>query len=48
MPLRRLGRPDLAIVLKIETRRGFENLPQMLLSAYGPQQSRHQADAHDF
>ena len=31
--LRRLGRPDLAIVLKIETRRGFENLPQMLLSA---------------
>ncbi len=28
-----LGRPDMAIVLKIETRRGFENLPEMLLSA---------------
>lgn len=31
--LQRLGRPELAIVLKIETRRGFDNLPQMLLAA---------------
>ena len=31
--LRKLGAPDLGIVLKIETRRGFENLPQLLFSA---------------
>lgn len=31
--LRRLGRPELGIVLKIETRRAFENLPDMLLTA---------------
>ncbi len=31
--LRDLGAPDLGIVLKIETRRGFENLPQLLFSA---------------
>jgi pyruvate kinase len=31
--LRRLGNPSLAVVLKIETRRGFENLPDMLLAA---------------
>jgi pyruvate kinase len=31
--LRRLGAPDLGIVLKIETRRGFENLPELLFSA---------------
>jgi pyruvate kinase len=31
--LERLGNPSLAIVLKIETRCGFENLPEMLLSA---------------
>jgi pyruvate kinase len=31
--LRELGAPDLGIVLKIETRRGFENLPQLLFSA---------------
>jgi pyruvate kinase len=29
----RLGGPQPAIVLKIETRRGFENLPDMLLTA---------------
>ncbi|HUO56765.1 MAG TPA: pyruvate kinase, partial [bacterium] len=29
--LNRLGRPDMGIVLKIETKRGFENLPAMLL-----------------
>ena len=29
--LRRLGRPDLGVVLKIETREGFENLPRLLL-----------------
>lgn len=29
--LQRLGRPDLGVVLKIETRAGFENLPQLLL-----------------
>ncbi len=31
--LKRLGQSDLKIVLKIETRRGFENLPEMLLTA---------------
>lgn len=31
--LRALGAPDLGIVLKIETRRGFENLPELLFSA---------------
>ncbi|HSC33656.1 MAG TPA: pyruvate kinase [Thermodesulfobacteriota bacterium] len=31
--LRRMGRERLPIVLKIETRRGFENLPAMLLEA---------------
>jgi pyruvate kinase len=31
--LRRLGKPDLGIVLKIETRRGFENLPELLFAA---------------
>ncbi len=31
--LRELGAPDLGIVLKIETRRGFENLPELLFSA---------------
>jgi len=31
--LRELGRPDLGIVLKIETRRAFENLPELLFSA---------------
>ena len=31
--LRDLGAPDLGIVLKIETRRGFENLPELLFSA---------------
>lgn len=31
--LRRLGRDDLGIVLKIETRRGFENLPELLYAA---------------
>jgi len=30
-----LGAPDLGIVLKIETRRGFENLPELLFSAMG-------------
>ncbi|MHB8835812.1 MAG: pyruvate kinase [Candidatus Methylomirabilia bacterium] len=35
--LRNLGRPDLGIVLKIETRRGFEMLPDLLLAAmHGP------------
>ena len=29
--LKRLDRPDMGIVLKIETKRGFENLPAMLL-----------------
>ncbi|HZU95094.1 MAG TPA: pyruvate kinase [Planctomycetota bacterium] len=29
----RLGRPDLGVVLKIETRRGFEELPALLLAA---------------
>ena len=28
-----LGRPDLGIILKIETRRSFENLPELLFSA---------------
>lgn len=28
-----LGRPDLALILKIETRRAFENLPALLLAA---------------
>src|SRR5262249_12324448 len=32
-PLQKLGRDQPAIVLKIETRRGFENLPAMLLAA---------------
>lgn len=31
--LSELGAPDLGIVLKIETRRGFENLPKLLFSA---------------
>ena len=31
--LRELGTPDIGIVLKIETRRGFENLPQLLFAA---------------
>lgn len=31
--LRRLGAPDLGVVLKIETRRGFERLPDLLLAA---------------
>ncbi len=31
--LRRLGAPDVGIVLKIETRAAFESLPQMLLEA---------------
>jgi pyruvate kinase len=30
-----LGAPKIGIVLKIETRRGFENLPQLLFSAMG-------------
>lgn len=30
--LRRLGRDDMGVVLKIETRKGFENLPAMLLA----------------
>jgi pyruvate kinase len=35
--LRNLGRPDLGVVLKIETRRGFEMLPDLLLAAmHGP------------
>jgi pyruvate kinase len=31
--LSELGTPDLGIVLKIETRRGFENLPELLFAA---------------
>jgi pyruvate kinase len=31
--LRELGRPNLGIMLKIETRRAFENLPELLFSA---------------
>ena len=31
--LHELGKPDLGIVLKIETRRAFENLPELLFSA---------------
>ena len=31
--LRELGKPNLGIVLKIETRRAFENLPQLLFAA---------------
>jgi pyruvate kinase len=31
--LRRLGRPDLGLVLKIETQRGFASLPRILLQA---------------
>jgi pyruvate kinase len=31
--LRELGREDLGIILKIETRRAFENLPELLLAA---------------
>jgi pyruvate kinase len=31
--LRNLGAPELGIVLKIETRRGFENLPELLFAA---------------
>ena len=31
--LRRLGKPDLGIILKIETRRAFENLPELLFAA---------------
>ena len=33
--LRRLGASDLGLVLKIETRRGFEHLPQILFAAMG-------------
>ena len=33
--LRRLGASDLGVVLKIETRRGFEHLPQILFAAMG-------------
>ena len=33
--LAELGHPDLGIVLKIETRRAFERLPQLLLAAMG-------------
>ncbi|MEI8164495.1 MAG: pyruvate kinase [Betaproteobacteria bacterium] len=33
--LRDLEAPNIGIVLKIETRRGFENLPQLLFSAMG-------------
>ena len=31
LELERLGRPQLGVVLKIETRAGFENLPRLLL-----------------
>ena len=31
--LRQLAAPDIGIILKIETRRGFENLPELLFSA---------------
>jgi len=31
--LERLGRGDLGVVLKIETRKGFENLPELMLAA---------------
>jgi len=31
--LKRLKRDDMGIVLKIETRRGFENLPELMLAA---------------
>ena len=31
--LRRLGKPDPGIILKIETRRAFENLPELLFAA---------------
>jgi pyruvate kinase len=31
--LRRLGREDMGVVLKIETRQGFENLPALILAA---------------
>ncbi len=33
--LQRLGAGDLGLILKIETRRGFERLPQMLFAAMG-------------
>lgn len=33
--LRRLGASELGVILKIETRRGFEHLPQMLFAAMG-------------
>jgi len=33
--LRELGKPELGIVLKIETRRAFEHLPELLFSAMG-------------
>lgn len=33
LELQRLGSPDLGIVLKLETRRAFEQLPQLLLAA---------------
>ena len=33
--LRELGAPDLGIMLKIETRRSFENLPELLFSVMG-------------
>jgi pyruvate kinase len=31
--LSQFGRPDLGILLKIETRKGFDNLPQLVLAA---------------
>jgi pyruvate kinase len=34
--LRRLGRGSLGVILKIETRRGFESLPRLLLDHTGP------------
>ncbi|MEY4138781.1 MAG: hypothetical protein RLZZ371_963, partial [Pseudomonadota bacterium] len=35
--LQGLGRPDMGIVLKIETLQGFENLPELMLSAMASQ-----------
>jgi pyruvate kinase len=35
--LNELGRPELGILLKIETRRAFENLPELLFSVMGVQ-----------
>jgi pyruvate kinase len=31
--LKKMGRPDLGVVLKIETLKGFENLPELMLAA---------------